>query len=212
MKKAYMGNKPLHDHAFHSGMPSLSGKSGIHIVKRFLAIVGLLLCTVTAGIAPGVAQASQIELTNNQVFTTWSNINGAVTVIGVSTALDDEWAEEFKAMAPEPVSGKSAADVIAAITQFRAKLDILRADSELDATPVFKHPTRPDDAPSVLYINSGMIMDSLIMLLISLDPLAFVAHYYAWEEVQGKTLDDLYAQIALATKRVDIYMEENGIE
>lgn len=159
-----------------------------------------------------MSRATQIELTANQINATWSNVNDALIVIAAATAIDDEWTAKFKAMAPEPVKGKPLRDAVEQASQFRGKLNAVLAANSFEPVAAASDAHRADDSPPMVYLNSGRLMDSLILLLIRIDPLAFVAHYYAWSQTDDKTADDVYAMAALANKRMDAYMKENGIE
>lgn len=173
--------------------------------------LGILLIAALIATAPS-ARASQIELTANQIYTTWTNINGAFIVIAASTAIDDDWTAEFKAMPLQPFDGKTLDDVNTLTAQFRTKLNAVLVDGEHDPAEVVSLPGRADNAPSVVYLNAGVMMDKLILLLIQTDPLAFVAQFYLQEKIDDKSANDVYAQAELANRRLDAYMEENGIE
>lgn len=176
--------------------------------RTFAVLFGLLAPLVFAG----TSRATQIELTANQISTTWSNLNDALIVIAAATAIDDEWTAKFKAMAPEPVQGKTLANAVEQATLFRRKLNAVLAANAFEPVESISDRHRATDSPPMVYLNSGRLMDSLILLLIRIDPLAFVAHYYAWSQSDDKTADDVYAMAALANKRMDAYMKENGID
>lgn len=174
-------------------------------------VVAVLSLFALVQTVPG-ARAAQIELTASQITTTWENINGALIVVAASTAIDDDWTQQFKTMAPEPASGKTLADVVSRMEAFRAKLNAVLAENEMDAVNLLLGSgQRPDDVP-VVYRHSGQIMDSLILMLNRIDPLAFIAQYYAMRSDNSATADDAYAAAELANRRMDEYMTENGIE
>ena len=114
-------------------------------------------------------------------------------------------------MAPTPAKGKTLADVIDQANQFRKKLNAVLAANGLDPVNAVSAAGRAPDSPPSVFLNSGVLMDNLILLLNKLDPLAFIAQYYSWTEVTGKSPDDVYAMAALANRRMDVYMKENDI-
>lgn len=175
-----------------------------------LARLSLILAVLMA--LPSASRANEIELSAAQVASAWNNINGALIVIGASTAIDDDWTESFKAMAAAPVQGKTLGDVVSQAELFRKKLNVLLAENEFEPMTFGVNPILASDSPPMVYLNSGRVMDALILLLNQIDPLAFIAQYYALDNDKEKTANDAYASVALANQRMDAYMEENGIE
>lgn len=171
--------------------------------------LAVFLCAPQGAQSAEEASKVQIELTANQLYSTWDNINGALTVVAASTSMDDDWTEMFKTMAPDPASGKTLADLVAELQVFKTKLDVVRAESEMD--PVALTATNLESLSGV-FLASGQIMDELILVLNYTDPLAFIAQYYLWKDEGEKSMNDAFAMAALANKRMDVYMEENGIE
>lgn len=176
--------------------------------RALAAALGILVSLTLAG----PSRAAQIELTANQIHTTWSNLNDALIVIAAATAIDDEWTAKFKAMPPEPVQGKTLADVLGQAGLFRKKLNAVLTASSFEPVEPASDIHRAADSAPMVYLNSGRLMDGLILLLVQTDPLSFIAHYYAWPETDDKTADDAYAMAALANQRMDAYMKENGID
>ncbi|MCH8999699.1 MAG: hypothetical protein IID48_15750 [Proteobacteria bacterium] len=164
-------------------------------------VVALVLAV---GLVPAKAQPTvDLGLTPSHVFSLWTNVNGALVVIAEIVGANGGWAEDIRAMAPEPVTGKKPADVLEQAQVFREKLDKLRQRSSLSATE--KYGTG-DGAitPSVVFLNSGHILDATVEWLIkNTGREQLVSEFYTRHDFSGKTPSDPFALIVLANRRID---------
>jgi len=165
-------------------------------------IVSLAICI---WMASGESRAKEtIELTPDNVVTVWQNINEVILVLSANIAMDDEWVDGLRNLQPAADTTNTAAEM----TTFREKLNTLLASSNLDAVAA---PNDTRDATSVLYVNSGTLLDNLVYYLIDADSLASVAIYYREEEINGSSSQDVVAQMSLANQRLDAFIEESGL-
>ena len=172
-----------------------------------LRIVLLAFCIGMAS-APSYA-AERIELTTDDVTSMWRNINNIVLVLSANIAMDDEWVQELRDMSPDTGLSADADGVAQQMGLFHGKLNALLTDSDLKTIPA-RDDSAPAD-PSTLYIRSGTMLDNLVTYLITADTLASAAIYYADAGLNATTTKDLVTEVNLANKRMDAFMEENGL-
>lgn len=171
------------------------------MLKRLCAVsLALALC-----LASGQSRAKDaLELSAHDIAGIWRNINEIVLVLSANIALDDEWIEDLRGL--QPATGK---DINQELSAFRDKLNVLLADSALDAAPDLA--AHSQDRHSPLYMASGQLLDHLVYYLIASDSLASVAIYYGGDDAPASQDQDIVAQINLANQRLDAFIEENGL-
>ena len=168
-----------------------------NLLRRMsLAVVLTVLFVTPVG-------AIELGLTPSHVFATWININTSLVALGQANAKDDGRTAQLKAMKPEVFEGKKPSDVLDQVVAFRSKIDRLRLQYGLKPSPVYRDPTGGVVTPSVVFMNSGHVLDSTISLLIRLDGKHLVSRYYTRHEISGKSPSDVYGQVTLANRRMD---------
>lgn len=168
---------------------------------RIMKLVPLLILPLSSP-----AQAVDLGLTPSHVFATWMNINETLVVLG--DALDDKAkiSAELKAMEPQAFSGKKPGEVLKQLTVFRDKLDRLASRHGQKATAIFKDPAGGTVTPSVVFMNSGHVLDSTVLLLSKLDGSQLISGFFQRHAVSGKTPDGPYSLVDLANRRIDMLL------
>jgi hypothetical protein len=167
------------------------------LISRFAAMV------VVFTIATPPANAVDLGLTPSHVFSLWTNINEALVSSG--TAFNDEGTlpQDIQKMSPKTFQGKTPGDVLNHASAFRSKLDQLRDKHALKTTPVYLDPEGGTVTPSVVFVNSGYMLDSVVLLLNRLDTEHLISRYFSRNEFKGKKPSDVYSLVDLANRRMD---------
>ena len=97
-------------------------------------------------------------------------------------------------------------DVLVQVAAFRDKLDRLNAASGLEETPIYHDPQGGEVTPSVVFLNSGNVLDSLVLLLIRIDGERLVGGFYARHDFTGRTPSNVFGLVELANRRIDELM------
>lgn len=167
-----------------------------------------LMLTVAVGLAivPGSGHAVELGLTPSHVFSLWTNINTALVTTGSAVTGDDDVSRRLAGMSPAAFHDKTPGNVLEQVAAFRDKLDRLKAASGLNATQVYRDPEGGEVTPSVVFLNSGHVLDSLVLLLIHSDSKRLVGGFYARHEISGKTPSNVFGLVDLANRRMDALM------
>lgn len=162
-----------------------------------------LATVLTAVLATPMARAVELGMTPSHVVSLWTNINDALITSGRATG-DENLAKRLMAMKPVAVQGRKPGDVLNELEKFRAKLDQFAARQGLKkATPVYKDPEGGTVTPSVVFVNSGYVIDSLLRVLIKLDANQLISGFYTRHDISGKKPNDAYQLVELANRRMD---------
>ncbi len=167
-------------------------------LRKLTALVPLLYALLANPV-----QAVELGLTPNQVFATWMNINAAIVSLGEVVTDDKQLSKRLAAMEPTVFKGKTPGDVLKQLVIFREKLDQLRLKNGLKATPVFLDPDGGEITPSVVFMNSGYVLDSSVLLLNRLDDTRLIGGFFTRFDISGKTPNGPYSLIELANRRID---------
>ncbi len=170
--------------------------------RQIMALAPILLVLL---VSP--ARAVELGLTPSHVYATWTNINATLVALGKAVTGDERLVRRLEAMGPSVFQGKKPADVLKQLAIFRGKLDRLKSRHGLQATPVYQDPAGGKVTPSVVFLNSGHVLDSTVLLLIRLDGARLISGYFTRHEVSGKTPDGPYSLIALANRRIDALLK-----
>lgn len=167
------------------------------------AVIGFALCA-------GPARAFDANLGWGHVSTYWHAINEVVMSIAEHNALDDDWLKSLQDMPPADGAGKSAADVTAIIAEFRANLDKLNA--EFDVGPAQVHPSdlAPDGSLSAAFLDTGFLLDALVLHVVKNDPVRVIGQYYPeldFKEASGE-VGETYGFVFQANERIKAIFEE----
>lgn len=173
------------------------------LIGGFAALASVLLVLLTS---PALAVV-ELGLTPSHVFATWKNINTTLVTLGKAATGDERLSKRMESMEPRVFTGKKPGDVLEQLAIFRGKLDQLRSRHGLQATPVYKDPAGGEVTPSVVFLNSGNVLDSTVLLLIRLDESRLVSGYFTRHDISGKTPDGPYSLIDLANRQMDALMK-----
>ncbi len=177
---------------------------GFEPVFRKLAL--LIAISVAMGLAPGDARAQELGLTPSNVLSLWTNVNNALVAVAIVTSGGADRAQRVKATTPETFAGKTPADVLERVAEFRDKLDRLRRKAGLPATQRYQE-DGGTVTPSVVFLNSGHVLDAVVQWLVKhTDRQQLVSPFYARHDFSGKTPSDVYGSVDLANRRIDIIL------
>lgn len=149
------------------------------------------------------ANSAELGLTPSNVVSLWTNINSALLASAeIATGAEGRGALESLKIGAFP--GKKPADVLAQVTLFRDKLDRVGGKLALKPTAVYTDPEGGTVTPSVVFMNSGHVLDSMVLTVIKLDGEHLVSGFYASHDFSGKKPSDAYAMVELANRRMDV--------
>jgi hypothetical protein len=166
--------------------------------KTVLAVVA-----AAALLVPARGETLELGMTPNHVVALWINVNAALVSTGRALDSSGKLAAVLRAQKLIAFSGKTAADVLGHVVRFRAKLDQLRAARGLGGTGVFKDPEGGAVTPSVVFMNSGLVLDSLVITLNRIDKDHLISGFYKRHDIRGKKHNHAYAMVDLANRRMD---------
>lgn len=169
--------------------------------KRFLFMAQVLALIFT--LLPVQGWAVELGLTPSHVVSLWTNINEALVTIGSALPGGANISGDLEAMTPKVFPGKKPGDVLNQVVRFRQKLDRLRGKSGLKTTRVYKDPAGGEVTPSVVFLNSGHVLDSVVLLLNRYDRNRLISGFYVRHDISGKKPSDAYGMVELANRRLD---------
>lgn len=156
-------------------------------------------------VSVGEARSSSLELTPDNVFGLWSNINKAL-IVAAELSGGDAAVGPMEAEKPSTFSGKSPANVLAMAVEFHEKLNQLIARGDGAPAKALLATADGDVTPGMVYLNSGLVLDSLVMHVYGLDNDQLIGGFYATPDSSGKSPSDVYSEADLANRRIDILM------
>ncbi|NQU71645.1 MAG: hypothetical protein HQ514_13910 [Rhodospirillales bacterium] len=170
--------------------------------RRFCSI-GIVLAGVVFISARGLAL--DLGLTPSQVLSLWNGINKSLLVVATVVSNDTDWHRYLSELQPETVHGKRPADVLEQLEAYRIKLDRLRRHERMAPTRKFIGDDAPV-TPTVVYLNSGMVLNGQIEWLIRntgrelmISPF-YPTHDHVRQNIS--TPSDVYAMAKLANIRL----------
>lgn len=155
----------------------------------------------------GPASAVELGLTPSHVFATWMNINETLISLGSSVDESGALSESIAAMKATEFTGKKPGEVLNQLTIFRGKLDKLSAKHGQKPTAIFKDPAGGTVTPSVVFMNSGHVLDSTVLLLATLDEDQLISSFFTRYDISGKTPNGPYSLVDLANRRIDALLK-----
>jgi hypothetical protein len=156
--------------------------------------------------------ALELGLTPSHVYGLWSNVNQALTGLANARTDNNTLINQLNNMTPGSFSGKTPGDVLKHATTFRNKLDQLKKQHNLEKTNAIVLSDKEKITPSVVFLNSGNILDSLVLLVIdSTAKNKPVAHYFKTQDVSSKKPSDVYAMVDIANRRLDHIIANTSI-
>jgi hypothetical protein len=160
----------------------------------------------------GGAQAYDVELRWGHVTTTWQRINQVLMSIAEKVAMDDDWLKQLADMKPAAGAGVTEADATAAIAAFRSALDRYNATHKVDPAQVHRPELAPDGSLAAAYLDSGYLLDAVILQVVKSDPVRVIGQYFPRFEDAGGGLAEAHGEIGRADARLKAIMTELGIE
>ena len=176
--------------------------------KRFLISAAVL--TLVLAFSSVQVRAVELGLTPSNVVSLWTNINNALVTTGSALPSGIDVSGDLESMTAKAFPGKKPGEVLNQVVQFRDKLDRLRAKSNLKGTPVYKDPQGGTVTPSVVFVNSGHVLDSVVLLLNRYDKDQLISGFYTRHDISGKKPSDAYSQVELANRRLDTIIAKAG--
>lgn len=167
----------------------------------------LTLLVVLLALLAGPVRAVELGLTPSHVFEAWININATLIAVGAAATGDQHLVRRLEAMKPRRFQGKNPADVLKQLAIFRGKLDRLRSRHGLKATLVYQNPAGEKVTPSAVFLNTGHLLDSAVLLLIRLDGKRLIGGYFKRHDISGETPNGPYSLIDLANRRIDALLK-----
>lgn len=178
------------------------------LLRRSLLALGV----VCALMGSGPARAYDVELRWGHVTTIWQRINQVVMSIAEKVAFDDDWLKGLKDMKPPAGDGKAEADVTVAVASFRTALDRYNAAKKVEPTQIHRPDLAPDGSLAAAYLDSGYLLDAIILRVVKADPVRVIGQYFPRFEDAGGGLAEAYGEIARAEARLKAIMKEEGVE
>ncbi len=106
-------------------------------------------------------------------------------------------------------TGKAPADVLGQINGFRDKLSLWRANYNLLGVQTYKDVDGNEITPSVVFVNSGHVLDSLMELLWHIKPLEeSYREYYKQNIIDGMEPSDVFGLVELANRKISLLIAE----
>ncbi|MBT4710313.1 MAG: hypothetical protein HOB82_02145 [Alphaproteobacteria bacterium] len=176
---------------------------------RLNKLFAIILFSVGVGFAPASANALELNLTPNHVLSIWTNINDALVAVGGSIAATPPSARDLQnanRMSAVVFADKTPGDVLGQLTVIRARLDAIAVARNLDISRVYVDPDGAAVTPSVVFLNSGHVLDTLVRILNDADPDLLAGGFYAKTAYEDKTPSDVFGLIDLVSRRLDLLL------
>ena len=186
----------------------MASKGTKHMTKPFMLSAPAL--ALFLALFPVQAGAVELALTPSNVVSLWTNINAALIATGSVLPNGADASSDLKTMTAKAFPGKKPGDVLNQVVQFREKLDRLRAKSKLKGTPVYKDPQDGTVTPSVVFINSGHVLDSVVLLLNRYSKVHLISGFYIRHDISSKKPSDAYSMVELSNRRLDTVIAMAG--
>lgn len=149
------------------------------------------------------ANSAELGLTPSNVVSIWTNINGAL-LTSAEIARGEEGRDALEALTIGSFPGKKPADVLQQVAAFRTKLDSIGQKLGLKATTIYTDPDGGTVTPSVVFMNSGYVLDSIVLSVIKRDGERLVSGFYTSYAINGKKPSDAFAMVELASRRLEL--------
>jgi hypothetical protein len=178
-------------------------------MKLTHTIRALALCALLA-VLPGAAPAQELGMTPNHVYAIWDSINDAVLALNEVRDGMGSAATALTEMKPKRFSDLTPADALKLVGAMREKIDVLKKRGDMPLTRVLKGDGTGKVTASVVFLNSGYVLDSLVEWMVSETNRDFlVSRFYNSKKFTGKTVNDVASLAELATRRF-AWILENG--
>lgn len=175
---------------------------------RFALFV-LILGAVS--LLPANGLALDLGLTPSHVYSLWTNTNKCLRELANRISDDAEWRRQFATTPVKTFERKKPSDVLEHLTIVRAKVDRLRQKAGLP--PVERYGGGTEEiTPSVVYLNSGHLLDGLVDLLIRTSgPDQLVSQFFIRTKFLEKTPSDVFGLVDVADRRLDQMLARAGL-
>lgn len=170
--------------------------------RRALRFVLFVLISSALFVLPRNGSALDLGLTPSHVYSLWRNANECLLELAHGISDDADWRERLAAAPLNGFVGKKPSDVLDRLAVARAKVDRLRDLAGLPPVERFARDTR-EITPTIVYLNSGHILDGLVDLLIRTSgPDRLVSQFFARAKFTEKTPSDVLGLVDLANRRL----------
>lgn len=167
---------------------------------RFATLAGMVAALF---LFQAKVHSAELGMTPSNVVSLWTNINSAL-LASAEIAGKDKGRGALEDLTIGNFPGKKPADVLQQVIAFRAKLDRISRKRGLKPTKIYTDPAGGTVTPSVVFMNSGYVLDSMVLTVIKLDGERLVSGFYTWHKISGKKPSDAYAMVELANRRLEL--------
>ena len=148
--------------------------------------------------------ALDLGLTPSHVYGLWININKSLIGLANTRTIDQNKIDQLNRMSPNYFSDKTPGDVLKHAAIFRKNLDQLKKYRGLEPTTAILLEDNKKITPSVVFLNSGNILDSTVLLVIKNTAETIpISRFYHTNDISGKSPSDVYQLVDLANRRID---------
>ena len=156
----------------------------------------------------GPANAADLGMTPSHVFGLWTSINDVLSRLADVSPDQENLTSRMAAIDIEGVNNKKPADVLEQVNIFREKADILLRRGGVRAIATDERVSTGKITPSDVFLNSGHVLDGMVLLLVSkTDANTLISPYYKPNVFSGKTPSDVYALVHLANQRLALFQQ-----
>ena len=156
----------------------------------------------------GSANAADLGMTPSHVFGLWTSINDVLSRLAEVSPGQKNLTSRMAAIAIKGVDKKKPADVLEQVNNFREKADPLLRRGGIRAIATDERVSTETITPSDVFLNSGHVLDGMVLLLVSkTDANTLISPYYKPNVFSGKTPSDVYALVHLANQRLALLQQ-----
>jgi hypothetical protein len=149
-------------------------------------------------------KAQELGLTPGHVYGLWNNINSATLKLASQYSNDSVWLTQLGKQKIKKHTDKTPADVLNLASVYQQNLSRLNQLRDLKVLSPIALDDEQKVTSSVVYINTGYLLDSLVgSLLVELAADDLISPYFSLEHFAGKSSSDVYSLVELANSRID---------
>ncbi|NQV84175.1 MAG: hypothetical protein HQ494_10190 [Rhodospirillales bacterium] len=162
----------------------------------------LVFAAVLLPLFPLHGKSIELGMTPSHVVSLWNNINNVLITVSLSLADAENFSKKIAGMEAKTFTDKKPADVLKKAEAFREKMNAMAGFVGVKNSKIFQDPDGGVVTPSVVYFNSGNILDTSVLLLHNFQPERLISEFYTRHDLKGKKPDDAFAMIDLADRRI----------
>ena len=171
--------------------------------KRFTrSLRALILAATLLPLFPLPGGSVELGMTPSHVVSLWTNINNVLITVSLSLADGENFSGKIEAMEAKAFTGKKPAVVLKKLENFREKMNAMAGFVGVKNSKIYTDPDGGVVSPSVVYFNSGNVLDTSVLLLHNFQPKRLISEFYTRHDLKGKKPNDAFAMIDLADRRI----------